>query len=51
MDEVERAWLLAEEVLGDKVKAAIWLRLPREDFDGRSAVEKLGGKAGCQRVI
>ncbi|RII76787.1 DUF2384 domain-containing protein [Pseudomonas monteilii] len=51
MDHSERVWLLAEQVLGDKVKAAIWLSLPRADFDGCSAAEILGERNGCQRVI
>ncbi len=51
MDQVERVWLLAEQVLGDRVKAAIWLSLPRVDLDGCSAVEMLGEKVECERVI
>ncbi len=45
MDQVERIWLRSEQVFGDKEKAAVWLRLPRVGFDGRSALELAGEEA------
>ncbi|MDD0976909.1 MbcA/ParS/Xre antitoxin family protein [Pseudomonas fontis] len=29
----------AEQVFGDRVKAAVWLRQPRSSFNGRCALE------------
>ncbi|MEF9900427.1 MAG: MbcA/ParS/Xre antitoxin family protein [Pseudomonas sp.] len=51
MDRIERVWLQAEQVFGDKAKAAVWLRLPKAGFDGCSALELAREKAGYQRVV
>lgn len=51
MDRVERVWLRAEEVFGDKAKAAVWLSLSRTAFEGRSALELAREEAGYQRVV
>ncbi|MCP6699360.1 MbcA/ParS/Xre antitoxin family protein [Pseudomonas donghuensis] len=51
MDWVERVWLQAEQVFGDKAKAAVWLSLSRTTFDGCSALELAREEAGYQRVV
>lgn len=51
MHWVGRVWLRAEQVFGDKVKAAVWLSHSRTAFDGCSALELAREKAGYQRVV
>lgn len=51
MDRIERVWLRAEQMFGDKAKAAVWLSLSRTAFGGCSALELAREEAGYQRVV
>jgi uncharacterized protein (DUF2384 family) len=51
MDRIECVWLQAEQVFGDKPKAAVWLLLSRTAFGGCSALELAPEEAGYQRVV
>lgn len=51
MDRIERLWRRAEQVFGDRAKAAVWLSLPRAAFDGCSALELAREEAGYRLVM
>lgn len=51
MDRIERLWRRAEQVFGNRAKAAVWLSLSRASFDGCSALELARGEAGYHMVI
>lgn len=51
MQEIELVRQKAEEVFGDKAKAALWLSTPRHFFNGMTAIDFLKGGGNSQRVI
>ncbi|MBP2081850.1 MULTISPECIES: MbcA/ParS/Xre antitoxin family protein [Pseudomonas] len=51
MDRIERLWLRAEQVFGDRAKAAVWLSQPRAAFEGCSALELAREEAGNRLVV
>ncbi|MNC26144.1 hypothetical protein D3C76_805810 [compost metagenome] len=51
MDNVQRVWFRAEEVFGNKAKAATWLSQPRTSFGEISALEYACTEAGYLLVM
>ena len=47
---IARISSLAEEVFGEDLKAARWLRKPKSRFEGRSPFELLSSEAGARLV-
>ncbi|MGE8303337.1 MAG: antitoxin Xre/MbcA/ParS toxin-binding domain-containing protein [Pseudomonas kermanshahensis] len=51
MERIERLWRRAEQVFGDRAKAAVWLSLSRAAFDGCSALELAREESGYRLVM
>ncbi|KHK65879.1 MbcA/ParS/Xre antitoxin family protein [Pseudomonas frederiksbergensis] len=51
MQDVKLMWQKAEEVFGDKAKAAVWMSTPRHLFDGMTAIDFVEDHVTQQRVI
>jgi len=47
---VARVAALAEDILGDKIKAARWLRRPNRALAGKTPFQTLGADCGASRV-
>ena len=47
---IARIAVLADQVLGDRESASLWLREPRRRFDGRTPIEMLATEAGTRLV-
>jgi uncharacterized protein (DUF2384 family) len=51
MQDVEVVRQKAEQVLGDKAKAAVWLSTPRHLFDGMTAIDFVKKRGCLEQVI
>ncbi|WP_426108848.1 MbcA/ParS/Xre antitoxin family protein [Pseudomonas sp. TWR1-1-4] len=51
MQDFDLMWQKAEQVFGDKAKAAVWLSTPKHSFDGMSAIDYVRDQETLARVI
>lgn len=51
MQDIDVVWLKAEEVFGDKAKAAVWLATPKQLFGGLTAIDFVNDHQSARRVI
>ncbi|HDS1733304.1 MbcA/ParS/Xre antitoxin family protein [Pseudomonas sp. BP8] len=51
MQDVDVVWLKAEEVFGDKAKAAVWLATPNQLFGGQTAIDYVKNEEYLEQVI
>lgn len=51
MQDVDVVWQKAEQVFGDKAKAALWLSTPRHLFDGMTAIDFARNQGCLEQVI
>ncbi|ENB9666105.1 MULTISPECIES: MbcA/ParS/Xre antitoxin family protein [Pseudomonas] len=51
MQDIDVVWLKAEEVFGDKAKAAVWLATPKQLFGGLTAIDFVNDHQSSLRVI
>jgi len=51
MQDIEKVWQKAEEVFGDRTKAAVWLTSPRHLFAGLTAIEFVKDQETLERVL
>ena len=50
MQDVGVVWQKAEQVFGDKAKAAVWLSTPRHMFGGLTAIDFVKNE-GCSELV
>lgn len=49
--DLDVAWRKAEQVFGDKTKAAVWLSTPRCSFGGMTAIDFVKDQQSLERMI
>lgn len=51
MQDFDLVWQKAEQVFGDKAKAAVWLSTPKHLFGGMTAIDFVRDQETLARVI
>ncbi|UDU79078.1 MbcA/ParS/Xre antitoxin family protein [Pseudomonas sp. HN2-3] len=51
MQDFDLVWQKAEQVFGDKAKAAVWLSTPKQLFGGLTAIDYVRDQETLPRVI
>ncbi|MFK3818576.1 antitoxin Xre/MbcA/ParS toxin-binding domain-containing protein [Pseudomonas sp. NPDC089407] len=51
MQDFDLVWQKAEQVFGDKAKAAVWLTTPKHSFDGMTAIDFVKDQKTLERVM
>lgn len=51
MQNFDQVWQKAEQVFGDKAKAAVWLSSPKHSFDGMTAIDYVKDQKSLKWVI
>ena len=51
MQNLDAVWQKAEQIFGDRAKAAAWLSTPSQLLDGKAPIDFVKDQDGLERVI